>query len=487
MNVTPQAFWSVRGFRHDPFATTNAEQERSTLPSSFVRVPWFDRLVGDARHPESLILFAPRGYGKTSHRLEVGRLAATRRAAPALVVNFTAFDQLPPEPDLAAYLPLVARQTLESLDTLLARSALARAALRAAPGSEARFHALLARYAPLRALDHPAADERVLHALATTALDAKSLLVLLAETARAAGCASVYVLVDGVDELAATSHDPLAAAQLLHPLLAAPGVLQECGFAFKLFLPAPVEDALRHYDIGRLDRLPVYHLTWDHAGLRTMLARRLRSFGPLRQNSAAGPIRSLNDLCDLDEDVERLLIEQAQSPRHLIDTVRRLIEAHCQTAERPETRIGAAPVAAVVGEQALRPRQLPAAHQAPAGDTPPLFFDPASGDIWVGGELRTARPLPRQLRRCMQLLWEQRLSTVSYEAFQDALYGATLDVRGDPRSSLDKLVRRLRERIEPGKPSSHTYIAVQSGIGYMLRNVRELRQRSRPATSEKSS
>ena len=84
MPISIDAYLKAQGFSAHPFATTNAEREVAVLPSFFIRVPWFDWLVGNPAQPESVILFAPQGYGKTSHRLEVARRASQRRRAPAL-------------------------------------------------------------------------------------------------------------------------------------------------------------------------------------------------------------------------------------------------------------------------------------------------------------------------------------------------------------------------------------------------------------------
>jgi DNA-binding response OmpR family regulator len=72
----------------------------------------------------------------------------------------------------------------------------------------------------------------------------------------------------------------------------------------------------------------------------------------------------------------------------------------------------------------------------------------------------------------MEYLWQHRDRTVTYDELLSALYGDNKDDRGDPRSSLDKIVRRLRALLEPGLSGSRTYIDVQPGVGYVLRNIR---------------
>jgi DNA-binding response OmpR family regulator len=102
---------------------------------------------------------------------------------------------------------------------------------------------------------------------------------------------------------------------------------------------------------------------------------------------------------------------------------------------------------------------------------PQLYVDD-HGDVWLG-TTRKDTELSPLLRKCLAYLWNQRHRHVSYEDLQQGLYGESVQERGDPRSSIEKLIRRLRAYLEPGQPSSHHYIDVQAGFGYVLRNFRE--------------
>ncbi|NJL55310.1 hypothetical protein HC928_09095 [bacterium] len=101
MPIDKAAFIRARGFSRDPFATTTAEQEKEFLPSCFVRAPWFNELVGDPRQPHTFLLFAPRGYGKTSHRVELKRILTEDHAA--LVLELTDFNTLQDPPKTEWY------------------------------------------------------------------------------------------------------------------------------------------------------------------------------------------------------------------------------------------------------------------------------------------------------------------------------------------------------------------------------------------------
>lgn len=504
MPVPLDLFLRTHGFTANPFATTNAEQERESLAAYFVRVPWFDRLVGDPTRPESLILFAPRGYGKTMHRLEVARIASERRNAPALVINFTDFSLLLNEqapPATQTYLALIRQATLEAFDDFLRRYPERIRQLQASEVSAQRFAALLQLYAPLRALERdsdptndPDRVARLMQAFQATRMGLKDWLKELTRIIGAAGCASVYFLIDGIDETGVTQNNPEAAAALLSPLLNAPGVLQECGFAFKFFLPDYLEPILRQQHIGRLDRLPAYRLAWSQEELTAMLARRLTSYSLIHETSQNGYVNRFADLCATEEDIDAILVAAANlSPRRLIDLARAIVEQHCQQANDVQCLISAQTVAqALQGYQqhqapptptliaATPPPEAPESTSVPfaaestsqAGQVPPLFFDD-HGDVWIGGERRNDQPLPKRLRLCMAYLWQNRSRTVRYEELLEALYGDTLAQRGDPKNSCDKIVRRLRNILEPGQHASPNYIRVQPGTGYELRNVRD--------------
>jgi hypothetical protein len=476
MAISLEAFLKARRFISHPFSTTNAEQERDRLASYFVHVSWFDQLVGDPRQPESLILFAPRGHGKTSHRLEVARLAGRRRDAPALVIPFTEFDLLASAAtlDIASYLPIICRATLQGLADLLYEHPERERLLQRDPLIHARFGALLQLYMPLRAIGldfPPAPTQELLTAFRSTQLGATAWLKELSSLAQQAGLASVYFLIDGVDEQSATSDQPQAALQLLKPLLDAPALLQECGFAFKFFLPDLLEAPMREQGIGRIDRLPIYHLAWNDVDLQAMLSKRLTRFSLVSPTSRIGAVHLFKDLCERDVDGDAQLVKAANaSPRRLIDLARQVIHEHCQRVDDPLAPIGASTFARVLAEQ--MPVRAAPAPTLIATESAALYFD-SRGDVWLGAERRTARPLPKLLRRCMEYLWANRHRTVHYHELQQALYGDTLMERGDPRTSCDKIVRRLRLILEPGKQHSQTYIAVQPGTGYVLSNYRE--------------
>lgn len=81
-----------RGFvRGNPFAIVEADRERTLLPRSFIEVPGYDHI----KSPHTVIVFAPRGGGKSALRVVLASYAAP--IAPeesTLAVEYTNFDPL---------------------------------------------------------------------------------------------------------------------------------------------------------------------------------------------------------------------------------------------------------------------------------------------------------------------------------------------------------------------------------------------------------
>jgi hypothetical protein len=127
-------------------------------------------------------------------------------------------------------------------------------------------------------------------------------------------------------------------------------------------------------------------------------------------------------------------------------------------AEQPQSK--SVPLAAALTSEQYLP------------DGSPQIYIDEHGDVWLD-DRRLDTPMPKLVRRCLEYIWSRRHTKVSYDELLEELYGTTLDQRGDPRSSMEKLIRRLRGTLEPGNSGSRRYIDVQLGVGYVLRNYRD--------------
>jgi hypothetical protein len=82
------AYFKQLGFKSHPFLKTNADEEES-LQSYFVPPPYFDAIIGDPSSPNSSIVLAPRGAGKTAQRRMVEAAANELRF---LAVTYDRFE-----------------------------------------------------------------------------------------------------------------------------------------------------------------------------------------------------------------------------------------------------------------------------------------------------------------------------------------------------------------------------------------------------------
>lgn len=170
--------------RGNPFATAEADQERALLPEFFVDVEGYERIKGN----KTIIVFAPRGGGKSALRVVLASQAAPIVAeAATLAVEFTDFDALIAKQrdgkDIAIddYVPRLLRTGVRALlDTFcgdlnteadaekkdLDRRARAHRAAAVSPPTRSRLAHLLRQYYP--SLLEPAALYERLTALDST-------------------------------------------------------------------------------------------------------------------------------------------------------------------------------------------------------------------------------------------------------------------------------------------------------------------------------
>lgn len=490
-----QRYLQAKGFSAHPFATTNAEEETDDLPSFFIRAAWFDQLVGDPKYPSSTILYAPQGYGKTSHRLEVARIASEpSREHRALVVVLDDVHVLLREPvTIETYIRIIRRKTIDILKKQLSPERLA-LLKQQDEMTLLRLEAFSRLYTPLQVRSSAEPGEIVAQMMQEYQQNDPGPREWLKEElyplVKLMGFASVYVLLDGLDESQATRDNTNVALQLLRPLLDAPGLLQGCGFAFKFFLPLSLKQPMQEQHIGRLDRIPQRLLSWSEAQLVDMLSQRLSNYSRVSETSAVGTVNSFRELCDVDFDPDILLAQAAQSsPRKLLDLAREILDLHCTTMDDADSQITgdtirtvlnrAVPSQTVTDMMTLPADTLAAPAAADARNlaepdqrtVPPTLFIDERGDIWLGNQ-RQELDLPKLLRKCIDYLWRNRDHVIRYEDIFQELYGDDLSRRADPWGSCDKLIQRLRKKLEPDSVRS-SYIEMQSGVGYVLRNYRD--------------
>lgn len=327
------------GFTADPFESTNAEHEPH-LADYFVPPPYFTAVMGDASHPRSDVILAPRGSGKTAQRRMIEDASVD---SGLLCITYDVFD-LPTgsklaDVDLAFHLRNICRRLLigillaleedpfradslskhqKELLKLLVETRLG--SVSAAEFKEGidsvkslgnKVNDLWRKYggvvaAGLQALMAKAGMGNV-NIPDDLALSVKrdddlryqfSQLIMIA---RNIGFEAVYILVDRVDETQLTAADAGATFELISPLVTDLTTLETAGVGFKLFLWDQIGAAYREKG-GRPDRVQIHELEWTVSELRDLLGRRLSSF-------SAGQVTSLSQLvcADVQLDLDLLV------------------------------------------------------------------------------------------------------------------------------------------------------------------------------------
>ncbi len=511
MSVSLQVWLLAQGFTANPFEIWQADEE-ALLSRYFVRPDIFDAVRSQSDAQQSVVLFAPRGHGKSALRQLIAYECTHDPRHPALVVELTNYDWV--ERDSSAtssrerYRTILTRLTTGRLWAQLARSPERVTALRAQPLLLVRLHALThwsarrsserpplltlsdeetARLADELRLGHSAEPEDLVQHLVEEYRGDRLVKTMqdLVVICQAVGYASLIYLVDRVDEDEITEGDWAAALSLIRPLFNL-HLLEIRGLAFKFFLPDALASVMRANRVAmRLGNRPRrYDLTWSHEQLSTMLRLRLETFS--RDPRGSATIRSFADLCDQVPDADTRLVTAATgSPRRLIRLARMVLDHHCNRAADADERIaaerftaaitgGVSTLASEVAELAtfetvtafpsvpdLAPTSMPAALSAQTQDLPLLRLDD-NGTIWLGDQ-RHCGEISRICRLILEQIWQRRSSYVQREALCEVL-----DIGEE---SLYKAVVRLRNQLEPELKNSKHYIEDITGIGYRLVNI----------------
>lgn len=151
----------------------------------------------------------------------------------------------------------------------------------------------------------------------------RDLVEALLEICQELGLHEVVVLIDNVDaaQYAGEQYDFEPAFNLIRSLGAAVDILRLPGFVVKFFLPA---EMLTRADTSfRFDIFKERQIEWDQEALAHILRQRLSVF-------SNGVYTSLAPLCEenLQRKIDRLLLSQAQTPRELLHIGNELLMQH---------------------------------------------------------------------------------------------------------------------------------------------------------------
>jgi len=325
--------WLPRyGLASNPFEVRNATQDPA-LPSYFIDLGYFDELL---RLPDPCIIYGARGGGKTALR----RMLAThcrpeKTDSPRLAVDFAhaAFQRIlaPQESStstkIADYVETLMyyglRALMQARNDPKVNSALNQ------PTHARRLASYLAHFAPRLQTDTSQPTDPL------DDLTTDEILRGFGELVRAAGLATVFVLVDELDEMLVTASDTDRLIALLAPLLAELPALECPGIAFRFFIPLEIEPLLRTQQWYRPDRLRVYRIEWNEPRLVQMIGKRLAH----HSRSSERVLKDLGQLCagdlarQIDAELARLAGNQPRAALLLADL---LLRTHCEQPNPPE-------------------------------------------------------------------------------------------------------------------------------------------------------
>ncbi|WP_274365018.1 P-loop ATPase, Sll1717 family [Paenibacillus thermotolerans] len=348
-------FYTSLGFEEDPFKYTNADQE-SRLDHYFVDPPYYQSLWGKPEEPETHVVLAPRGGGKSAQR----RMIEDRGISENVFVVtydyfFTTNIKSLDEVDLGYHLRNLNKLTLITYFGHLSQLDVDPNFF--FPSDERKFLTkMIDNY--LGEVDTPTIKDVVkrsmtiptrvkkwwnenlpLVGLASVFLKAKfglsgvapgkfeepklnedpmnqfNILVSIIKKSFKA----FYVLIDKVDETELTGNDPEKSYRLISPLIKDLRFVNSNEIAIKFFLWDALEP---FYEVdARRDRVQDFRLEWRYSELCTMIDRRLIAYSD-------GKVSSLKSLFDesIVDPYRTIISFSNNSPRNIIRMLQDIVD-----------------------------------------------------------------------------------------------------------------------------------------------------------------
>ena len=354
MSTDEIQFYRRLGFDSNPFQSTNAEEE-DRLEKYFISPPYFDSVWGNPQKPKSVVVFAPRGGGKTAQRKMIEFRSKSNEKV--LCVSYSRFEfskkvqlinlsdhlqkiiqiivigiltKLNEEPELIKHLDEKDKKYLKSLINKHLTK-ISEQDFKNAINSISNYSDKAKKIWDDHLGTINVAINIVFSKLGFNPIDIrknstehleeseKYQLEKIRKITLKMNFSAIYVLIDRVDESSLTGNDASLSSKLIEPLLKDLDLLEMDGFGFKFFL----WDQLENYCGGylRKDRISYHSLKWRNEELKMMLSRRLQAYSNNR-------INNLSKIVDgnLPLEVNSLIIRFAQkSPRNAIRIIQDII------------------------------------------------------------------------------------------------------------------------------------------------------------------
>lgn len=469
-------WWRYWGFKENPFATSEAEQEYF-LPFSFVDTGKLEQIYGNPDNTRTVLFFASRGCGKTAHRRKIESDAVPARSnRDVLTVSYTEFSfwrnlshKPVPEDHVNALFELTAEAILKTIGKLPKEKI-----RELSDGFVEQFGRICNLYANnlLKKIREDKSGTLSIPGIKSNSPDDTFPLFLarirkttsskkqlpktnyhdgfkeLIEIVKELEIKAIYVLVDSVDEVFVDSW-----IDYLEPLISDLHLMRLPGLAFKFFLPAEQKREILDRGFVRGDKLSYAELIWNEDDLKTLLGSRLKAFNEAGVDSLRMMVEP-----QLSSRIDQLLIERSlHIPRNMMQLGQHLIAVHCQRGDKKRIL--------TLGdwEQALNEAENSSWFLKTNSDMNVLEVGPTS--VSIGGNLVTLTKLEYDFLWCLA----QNNGQSDKDTIIQAIYN-TQDGVSD--NSLSSLIKRLREKLGD-EPKNPRYINTLHGVGFQLLNWRK--------------
>lgn len=357
MNSRDEYFKS-KNFIEDPFASTNALQEKY-LEECFVVPPYYFSLVGSVKNPKSSFVTAPRGTGKTAQRVMLEKLAEKQDGMLAVV-----YDDFPIENcsntrniQLEDHLERIIKALLISFLTEVSRRGLV-GMLDGYEKKQLRF--LIELYmsginsaeidntiGKIKGLGGKVEDiwcktgksvTSIINAILSkadigqinlevqktkkkvNAVDIKSHYDFMEKLFNSVGISAVYVLVDSIDETVLTGNNAEKSYYLIRPFILDLRFLERKTIVFKFFIWDKIKEFWgRDF---REDRIEHFEIKWTQDQIEKLICERIKVYS---NHKYSEPAQILN--CN-EKVIEYIYYFANNSPRDAINIMKSIFDEH---------------------------------------------------------------------------------------------------------------------------------------------------------------
>lgn len=358
-------FLNSVGFVSNPFEETNADRE-DDLQQYFVPPPYFTSLIGDPKKPKTSMVFAPRGAGKTAQKVSIERLAINN-SSNFLCISYDEFKFIPLQSlddansdwHLKNILKKIVFSILLTLEgdsnkiekigsadkSFLGEISISlfnemgepefdrlSKSIRTMKSEMARFVGKHGRTASV--VSNAFLTYFRLPNIEVNKREIKSDILQLyiercIQISKFLGYASVYILVDRIDEHNLTSASGRDSFKFISSLISNLHFLETDGLAFKFFLWDDIKIHFTSTGQARFDRIDKFDIFWSNSEISEMLAKRIKHF-------SNGKIESFNSLMDSGNaiDVHKLISYLSYgSPRDAVRFCKEIIQEHIKESD----------------------------------------------------------------------------------------------------------------------------------------------------------